>query len=89
MAAVVFKKKLYVIGGFELKEGDLVDVGTVNAYDPATNVWSTKAMGTPRHSLAAGTVNTAAGQLRIQAVGGYSYLTSGVNGLATNEWYIP
>ena len=90
MTAAVFKSKLYVIGGFELHDGNSVDVGTVNTYDPATNTWSTKAsMGTPRHSLAAGTVKTAAGQLRIHAVGGYSYLTSGVNGLTTNEMYTP
>jgi N-acetylneuraminic acid mutarotase len=46
--------RLYVIGGHTA----LAELGTVDAYDPATNAWTTKAsMPTPRHQMAVGVIN--------------------------------
>jgi N-acetylneuraminic acid mutarotase len=66
---------LYAVGGYN--GGPL---NTVEAYDPATNTWTTKApMPTPRAFLAAGVVN------------GVLYAVGGINGnyLNTVEAFNP
>jgi len=64
MGVAVVNGVLYAVGGFIPYVGA---VGTVEAYDPATNTWTTKApMQIPRDYLAAGVVNGV-----LYAVGGY------------------
>lgn len=81
-AAGVVKGVLYVIGGIGGPGGGATGVlGIVEAYDPATNVWTTKAaMPTPRHQAVVGAVN---GILYVAGGG----LSSGV--VATVEAYNP
>ena len=56
----------------------LVDVGTVEAYDPTTLTWTAKApMPTPRTLLAAGVIDGL-----IYAVGGYNGVALGTGKLA-------
>ena len=67
---------VYAVGGW----GASNYLATVEAYDPATNTWTTKAsMPTPRFGLAVGVVNGI-----LYAVGGYV-----ANSLATLEVYQP
>ncbi|MEW6208225.1 MAG: LamG-like jellyroll fold domain-containing protein [Acidobacteriota bacterium] len=79
-ASAVVNGTLYVIGGFDNSSGSLIELATVEAYDPATNTWTSKApMPTARHALAASAVN------------GIIYAIGGFNGgaLATVEAYDP
>jgi PKD repeat protein/N-acetylneuraminic acid mutarotase len=77
----VVNGRIYGIGGYNYS-GYL---GTVEEYDPATNIWTPKApMPTPREVFAAGFVNG-----RIYAIGGFngSYLgTVEEYNPATNKW---
>jgi N-acetylneuraminic acid mutarotase len=79
---------LYVVGGFKTDSGTTRALGTVEAYDPATNTWTTKApMPTARGGTAAGVVNNV-----LYVVGGRSeappsYLdTVEAYDPATNTW---
>jgi hypothetical protein len=57
---------IYTIGGRDLR-GPSANLGTVEAYDPATDTWTAKArMPTPRHAFTA----TSGPDGRIYAVGG-------------------
>jgi N-acetylneuraminic acid mutarotase len=81
-AVAVVNGMLYAIGGFHLDpvHGIGLYLSTVEAYDPATNTWSTKApMPTPRVWTSAGVVN------------GIIYVVGGANGpgVATVEAYDP
>jgi hypothetical protein len=71
---------LYAVGGACCSPGHGSRIfGTVEAYDPATNTWTTKApMPTPRYYLAVAVVN-----LTLNAVGGHK--GSGGNAPTTNE----
>ncbi len=71
---------LYAVGGACCSPGHGSRIfGTVEAYDPATNTWTTKApMPTPRYYLAVGVVNQI-----LYAVGGHK--GSGGNAPTTNE----
>jgi N-acetylneuraminic acid mutarotase len=72
---------LYAIGGWNSAQIGQPELHTIEAYDPATNNWTTKApMTTARRNLAAGVVNGA-----IVCVGGYV----GTMSMATNEAYRP
>lgn len=52
--AATVNGRLYVIGGHNSRG----EIGTVEAFDPATNSWMTRAsMPTPRHQMAVGVVN--------------------------------
>jgi len=78
-AAAVVDGILYVIGGISTPSFDAV--GTVEAYDPVTNTWTTKTpMPTPRSLLAAAVLEGV-----IYVAGG----TDGTNVLATVEAYDP
>jgi N-acetylneuraminic acid mutarotase len=91
-SAAVLNNKLYIIGGLD---GATVDgdqgqsVGTVYAYDPATNTWQTKAsMPTPRSQLAAATVS-AFGNFKILALGGLTTFATNRVPATANEAYKP
>lgn len=72
---------LYAIGGWNSAQIGQSELHTIEAYDPATNSWSTRApMPTARRNLAAGVVNGA-----IVCAGGYA----GSNSLAVTEAYRP
>lgn len=77
---------LYVVGGANNCSSPNPGLTTVEAYNPVTDTWATKAaMPTPRYGLAVGAVNNI-----IYAVGGYSN-TSIVNTVeaydtAANTW---
>lgn len=69
VAAARLQNKLYVIGQANIQPGERQN--DVEAYDPVTNTWKTKApMRTGRGDLAAARV-TWAGQSHILAVGGF------------------
>jgi hypothetical protein len=73
---------LYAVGGYNNSAGNVIPLGTVEAYDPSTNSWTTKgSMPTPRYSLAVGVVN------------GILYAVGGIGGgntlLGTVEAYDP
>jgi len=76
---------IYVIGGSLSNSPSTLNVSTVEAYDPLTNTWSTKAsMSVPRAELGVGVVNG-----KIYAIGGYN--SSAVNVVEeydpnTNTW---
>jgi N-acetylneuraminic acid mutarotase len=73
--------RLYVFGGETGGQGTGTNVSTVEAYDPATNTWSTRAnMPTARDFLAAATASD-----------GLIYVVGGLNGsdLSTVEAYNP
>ena len=73
---------LYVIGG-AIGSSAAVPVGTVEAYDPTTNTWSTKApMPTPRHMVGVAVVGNI-----LYAIGGHG-ADSG-NLVTTVEAYDP
>ena len=81
MAVVAFNGILYAIGGVSTSAND---VTTVEAYDPGTNTWTTKApMPTGRQLPGAAVLNGS-----IYAVGGLN-ASSGFTGLATVEAYDP
>ena len=93
LAVSVVNGILYAIGGAACVDANYPcatnSVSTVEAYDPATDTWTTKAsMPTPRQSLGAATVNG-----RIYAIGGqqtdlpWNYTET--NALSTNEEYDP
>jgi N-acetylneuraminic acid mutarotase len=75
---------LYAVGGYDGANA----VGTVEAYNPVTNTWTTKApMPTPRQDLAVGVVNNI-----LYAIGGATTFDSNppsYGGLATVEAYDP
>ena len=83
-AGAVVNGILYVIGGRGGKtDNGLEAFATVEAYDPATNMWTTKAaMPTPRFGAAAGVVNGI-----VYVVGGFS--GEGRRVLSTVEAYNP
>ena len=70
-AGVAFNAKLYILGGYERDpDGTKRPVRKTSVYDPATNIWTTKAaMPTARFDFAASRV-VVDGQPRIEAVGG-------------------
>ncbi|OGS31575.1 MAG: hypothetical protein A2218_06780 [Elusimicrobia bacterium RIFOXYA2_FULL_53_38] len=75
MAAAVVGGKLYALGGISG-----ANLNTNEEYDPASNIWSTKAV-----------MPTARRQLAVAAVGGKLYALGGTSGvyLNTNEEYDP
>ncbi len=84
---------LYAIGGAACVDANVPcatkSVATVEAYDPATDTWTTKAsMPTPRQSVGAAVING-----RIYAVGGQQttrpWNETETNSLNTNEEYDP
>jgi N-acetylneuraminic acid mutarotase len=93
-AIAVYDRKIYVIGG---TTGDSTSsasgfTGKTEVYDPATNIWKTKAsMPTPRADLSAGVVDG-----KIYLIGGKKYIPSDpyykesdaneVYDLATDSW---
>jgi N-acetylneuraminic acid mutarotase len=69
-AAVALGAKLYLIDGFEKQsDGSFKQVRTVRVYDPATNMWSTRAPLPEMRSGSASRV-TLNGKARIELVGG-------------------
>ncbi|HVE77384.1 MAG TPA: HYR domain-containing protein, partial [Gemmatimonadaceae bacterium] len=79
LGAGVVNGVLYAVGGF--RETFQAPLATVEAYDPATNSWTTKApMPTARHGLAVAVVNGI-----LYAMGG----SGGAGALATVEAYDP
>jgi N-acetylneuraminic acid mutarotase len=82
-ASAIVDGILYVVGGGACCGWDgMFALGTVQAFDPATGVWSTRApMPTPRFGLAVGVVNGI-----LYAVGGYDRSNVPV---ATVEAYDP
>ncbi len=68
LAVGVVNGVLYAVGGYTSPGNNPSDiVGTVQAYDPSTDTWTTKSsMPTPRKDLAVGVVNGV-----LYAVGGY------------------
>lgn len=77
-AGRVINGKLYVVGG---TNGQGTALSTTLVYDPATNLWSTKApMPTARTRLGAGVINKL-----LYAVGG----SLNANELSTVERYTP
>ncbi len=86
----VVNGNLYVIGGFDTRATGPnppgpFQVGTVQAYDPVTDSWSTKAaMPTARRSPASGVVNNLL-FTKLYVVGG----AAGGSILSTNEAYDP
>lgn len=86
--AAAYNGKVYAAGGW----GGVVASGTgdilasVEEYDPVTNTWTTRAsMAVPRAGLGL----VAPGNGRLYAVGGYRYLGSMIQPLATVEEYDP
>jgi N-acetylneuraminic acid mutarotase len=80
-AAVALGGKLYVLGGFNTSGGTDNNLATVEAYDPKTDTWTTKApMPTARSGLAAAVVDGI-----IYAIGGSAPNVE----LATVEAYDP
>jgi small nuclear ribonucleoprotein (snRNP)-like protein len=77
---------LYAVGGQGGNDGNPYGIlGTVEAYDPATNSWSTKAtMPTPRSGIGVGVVNGV-----LYAVGGYTSGNFGIITTGTVEAYDP
>jgi N-acetylneuraminic acid mutarotase len=72
LAVGVVNGVLYAVGGHSDAWGSAGDLATVEAYDPVTNSWTTKApMPTARSGLAVGVVNGV-----LYAVGGYSGRTT-------------
>ncbi len=78
---------LYAVGGYGGINGGSNTLGTVEAYDPSTNSWATKAsMPTARSGLSVGVVNGV-----LYAVGGYQGLNTYVGTVeaydpSTNSW---
>jgi N-acetylneuraminic acid mutarotase len=71
---------LYVMGGFDNSSGSDIELATVEVYNPATDIWTSRApMPTARHGLAA------------VAIDGIIYAIGGFNGssLTTVEAYNP
>ncbi|MEK7397919.1 MAG: IPT/TIG domain-containing protein, partial [Candidatus Poribacteria bacterium] len=65
LSSSVVNGKIYAIGGYL---SDLTGMGTVESYDPATNMWKKKSdMPTPRLVLSTSVVNG-----KIYAIGGYA-----------------
>ena len=57
-SAVVTGDKLYIVGGCINSDCRVGNTGTLEVYDPSTNIWSTKAsMPTARSYVAAGAIN--------------------------------
>src|SRR4029077_10805469 len=86
-AAVTVNGIIYAIGGEITANNGNQEIGTVEAYNPATDSWTTKApMPTPRLALGAGVINGI-----IYAVGGTTErgFESTGNALATVEAYDP
>jgi N-acetylneuraminic acid mutarotase len=101
LAVGVVNGKLYAVGGttyYSMGEGkpgpcggpNQSDCSTVEAYDPSTNTWTTKApLRTPRFAHAVGVVNGT-----LYSVGGYSGTCSGYCSMveaynpSTNTWTI-
>jgi N-acetylneuraminic acid mutarotase len=82
LAAGVVNGIVYAVGG-DNNANPPVEYATLEAYDPSTNSWSTKApMPTARHDLAVGEVNGI-----LYAAGGFSYTTGAY--FATLEAYDP
>ena len=81
--------KLYAIGGSNAVNGfnDRIPLSTVEAYDPTTNTWSTKApMPTPRYELAGAILGG-----KIYAMGGVAESTGDLSNLerydpTTDTW---
>lgn len=86
LACAVVNGIIYSIGGKAINDGNLFPVlATVEAYDPGTNTWSTKAsMPTARNGLGVGVLNGI-----IYAVGGNNDSTVPPFTLATVEAYDP
>ena len=86
-AAVGSDGKIYAIGGWNTRTSDPIALATVEAYNPATNSWTTKrSMPTARYFLAA-----AADGSKIYAIDGVDTTTNTVTATeaytpATNSW---
>src|SRR5438477_489784 len=81
MGVGVVNGKVYAVGGTNSVTSSGTDFSVVEAYDPVSNTWSTKApIPTARHTLGAGVVNE-----MLYAVGGHN----GANVVSTVEAYDP
>lgn len=82
LSTAVVGTVLYAVGGFQLKDSVLTYLNTAEAYNPATDQWTTiSAMLTPRSGFGMGVIDNT-----IYAVGGYNSTTGD---LATVEALTP
>jgi N-acetylneuraminic acid mutarotase len=85
LGAAVINGILYAVGGFGVINNVGTNLGTVEAYDPAANAWSTKAsMPTGRHRFGVGVINGI-----LYAVGGQTSQSSPPTFASMPEAYDP
>src|SRR5205814_1833534 len=88
LAVAALDHRLYAVGGADVTLGIGADVATMEAYDPATDLWTTRApMSTPRQDLTLVALDG-----RLYAVGGAVVVYAGgtqATALATVEVYDP
>ena len=83
MGVGVVNENIYAVGGMNIPSSSGTDFSAVEAYDPVSNTWSTKApMLTPRHSMGVAVINGV-----LFAVGGFSFACN--CDLSTLEAYDP